>query len=128
MKITKTQIFSLVLAWFSLHPLVQAQEAEELYTTRCAVCHEMPAVDPDRPPPSRSDLADMSANTIYRAIMEGAMRLQGAGLTNEQMRGVAEFLTGESVIDVGLIITTNMCPVNPPMRNPVLSAQWNGCG
>lgn len=107
---------------------VLAQDGSELYAARCAACHEQVAVDAERPPPRRDELAAMSPNSIYRAIMEGAMRLQGAGLSNEQMRSVAEYLTGEPVSEPGLVITGNICPDNPPMRNPALSPQWNGWG
>jgi polyvinyl alcohol dehydrogenase (cytochrome) len=105
-----------------------AQDGAELYNTRCAACHEQVLANADRPPPQRDALAAMSADSIYRAVMEGAMRLQGAGLSNGQMRSVAEYLTGKPVSDVGLVIAENICPVNPPLRNPALSPQWNGWG
>jgi polyvinyl alcohol dehydrogenase (cytochrome) len=111
-----------------LSGVLYAQDGEQTYTTRCAACHDNPATDPAHPPPPRDELAKMSPNTIYRAIMEGAMRLQGAGLSNDQMKGVAEFLTGQPVADLGLEITTNLCTANPPMRNPALSPAWNGWG
>ena len=106
----------------------QAQNGDEIYGTRCAACHDNPATDPAHPPPPRDELAKMSPNTIYRAIMEGAMRLQGAGMTNDQMKMVAEFLTGQPVADLGLEITTNLCADNSPMRNTALSPMWNGWG
>jgi polyvinyl alcohol dehydrogenase (cytochrome) len=120
--------WSMFLVLGSLLPLAKAQDSSEIYNTRCAACHEMPVTNVDRPPPSRTQLATMPPNTIYKAIMEGAMRLQGAGLTNTQMQSVAQYLTGQAVTVVGLEITENLCSANPPMRNPELSPGWNGWG
>jgi polyvinyl alcohol dehydrogenase (cytochrome) len=127
MKITNLRLnFFLVLA--CLFQIAKAQDGNEIYNTRCAVCHEMPVANVDRPPPSRTQLASMPSSNIYKAIMEGAMRLQGAGLTNTQMQSVAEYLTGQPVTVVELRISENLCSSNPAMRNPALSPGWNGWG
>src|SRR5688572_26074153 len=118
----------LSLALGCLFPVAHAQDGSEIYNTRCAACHEMPVTNVDRPPPSRAQLASMPPNNIYKAVSEGAMRLQGAGLTNTQMQSVAEYLTGQSVSLINLEITENLCASNPPMKNPALSPGWNDWG
>lgn len=103
-------------------------EGGEIYTTRCAACHEMPIADAAHPPPPRNVLGEMAPNTVYNALSQGVMRMQASGLSEAQMRAVSEFLTGAEVAQVPLEITTNLCPVNPPMRDPSLSPAWNGWG
>ncbi|MEY4641491.1 MAG: hypothetical protein RLZZ227_1485 [Pseudomonadota bacterium] len=106
----------------------QAQEGAEIYATRCAACHEMPLTDAAHPPPARTELATVAPNTLYNALSQGIMRMQASGLSEAQMRSVAEYLTGAPVAQVPLEITTNLCASNPPMRDPALSPQWNGWG
>src|SRR5688572_12844649 len=77
--------------------VAQVQQGGELYTARCAACHEAPPADALRPPPARSELNTMTPNAIYDALAQGVMRMQATGLSNDQMRSVAEFLTGKPV-------------------------------
>jgi polyvinyl alcohol dehydrogenase (cytochrome) len=127
MKIGKL-LWCLGLACGVLLQPAQAQDGSEIYTARCATCHEMPLADVERPPPARTALADMPPNTIFNALSQGVMRMQASGLSDEQMRSVSEFLTGQPVAELALAITTNLCPTNPPLRNPALSPAWNGWG
>lgn len=106
----------------------QAQDGNTLYATRCAACHENPVAGAAHPPPPRTELAKIPANTIFNALSQGVMRMQASGLSDADMRSVAEFLTGQPVVEVALEITQNLCPANPPMRDPALSPAWNGWG
>lgn len=119
-------MLALTLCW---HPArAQQQEGSELYATRCAACHENPVADAAHPPPPRTELAKIAPNTIYNALSQGVMRMQASGLSEAQMRTVAEFLTGQPVAQVPLTITNNLCGANPPMRDPALSPAWSGWG
>ena len=121
-------LFCLSLAASVLVPPAQAQEANDLYTARCAACHEMPSADVVRPPPARSEIEQMTPNAVYNAMAQGLMRMQATGLSNAQMQLVAEFLTGKPVEHVALEMTINLCANNPPMRDPALSPGWSGWG
>ncbi len=127
MKNSKLVLCLGLAAGFLLQP-VQAQDGSEIYATRCAACHENPVTGAGRPPPARATLASVAPNTIYDALSQGVMRMQATGLSNAQMRSVAEFLTGKPVEQLALEMTTNLCPANPPIRNPALSPAWNGWG
>ena len=100
----------------------------DVYTSRCFGCHENPAAGQAHPPPPRTELAKIASNTIYNALSQGVMRMQATGLTETQMKQVAEFLTGKPVEQPPLEITTNVCKDNPPMKDPSLSPGWSGWG
>jgi len=121
-RLTLISAFSLftVLAW--------AQDGESLYNARCAVCHENPDPETNTHAPARTDMARFTPNSIYSAMTRGLMTVQATGLSDEEMRSVASFLTGREVEDLQLEVTANMCPANPPMGNPDLSPSWNGWG
>ena len=118
-------IAAVAILW--LQPVL-AQDGAELYSTRCAACHEAPPADAAHPPPPRTELGTMAPNTIYNALTQGVMRMQATGLSNAQMQSVAEFLSGKPLEQLALEMTTNLCESNPPMRDPALSPQWNGRG
>jgi len=106
---------------------VLAQENSDLYTERCAACHEAPANEVVRAP-ARAELADQTPEAIYRALTQGVMRIQASGLSNSQVQVIAEYITGRPMSDLNLEMTSNQCSDNPPMGNPLLSPSWNGWG
>ncbi|MFV0276538.1 MAG: PQQ-binding-like beta-propeller repeat protein [Parahaliea sp.] len=65
-------------------------EGQKVYNTVCAVCHESGVPKA----PRQTMLGFMSPGTIHRAITEGIMREQAAGLSAQQKLAVVEFLTG----------------------------------
>ena len=105
-----------------------AQDGEELYSTRCAACHENPDPETNTHAPARSDMARFTPNSIYSALTGGLMRVQATGMSDADMRAVARFLTGNEVEELTLEVTGNMCESNPPMSNPALAPAWNGWG
>lgn len=105
-----------------------AQDGESLYNARCAACHENPDPETNTHAPARTDMAGFTPNSIYSAMSRGLMTVQATGLSDEEMRSVASYLTGREVEDLQLEVTANMCPANPPMGNPDLSPAWNGWG
>lgn len=65
----------------------------EVYGDVCATCHDEGL---DRAP-HRSMLRLMSPDSIHNALSQGAMRPQAEGLSDEQMRAVAEFITSREI-------------------------------
>ena len=61
----------------------------EVYAEVCASCHDEGL---DRAP-HRSMLGLMSPDSIYAALTDGAMQVQAAGLGDEEMVAVSEFIT-----------------------------------
>jgi len=107
---------------------IQAQDGEAIYNTRCAACHENPDPETNAHAPARANMAAFTPNSVYAALTDGLMRIQATGMSDDEMRALAAYLTGAEVSDLALEITENLCENNPPIRNPALNASWNGWG
>ena len=68
----------------------------KIYTDNCASCHEQGL---DRAP-HRAMLLLMSPDSIYRALTQGVMQSQSAGLSDKDKLAVAEFLGGGEIGDL----------------------------
>ncbi len=96
----------------------------QIYEQRCALCHENPV---DRIPP-RFLIARRSAEDVMQTLTTGKMKQQATGLSADQIRALAIFLTGKQP---GTSIPTNMeanrCKDSGPPIN-LKGEQWNGWG
>ncbi len=96
----------------------------QIYQQRCAVCHENPQ---DRVPP-RFLIARRSAEDVMQTLSTGVMKQQATGLTADQIRALAIYLTGKQPgAPVQASLDANRCkggggPIN--LNGP----QWNGWG
>ncbi|MEZ5499939.1 MAG: PQQ-binding-like beta-propeller repeat protein [Steroidobacteraceae bacterium] len=63
-----------------------------IYRERCSFCHEGQAAKA----PARTFLELMTPEAIHGALSAGIMKIQAAGLDDEQMRQVAEYLAGRA--------------------------------
>lgn len=104
-----------------------AQDGETLFSTHCAVCHLNPDPAVNAHAPGRADMARFTPESVYSALTDGLMRLQGATLTDADKRAVTQFLTGSPVSDLSLELTGNLCSDNPPVQ-PGMTGYWNGWG
>jgi len=125
-----TKIMRVALPLFVLLGLalpLQAQDGEAVFTAHCAACHLNPDPEVNAHAPGRDDMARFTPNSVYSALTDGLMRLQGAALSDEDKRAVVQFLTGAEVSDLQLAMTTNLCSSNPPLQ-PQDADDWNGWG
>ena len=96
----------------------------QIYQERCAVCHETPQ---DRVPP-RFLIARRSAEDVIQTLTSGSMKQQAAGLTADQIRALAVYLTGKQPgASIQATLDANRCqaagkPIN--LSGPI----WNGWG
>jgi polyvinyl alcohol dehydrogenase (cytochrome) len=70
-----------------------AQEGARIYEASCAVCHEAGL---DRAP-NRDALRLLAPEHILEALERGVMVSMAVTLSNEQRRGVSEYLAGEAL-------------------------------
>jgi polyvinyl alcohol dehydrogenase (cytochrome) len=99
-----------------------APDGAALYKQRCATCHDGA---PQARMPARDEIAKRTPEAIYKAMFEGAMVAQSAGLSIEEGRVVARYLTGKE-FGTAAAITAGKCTANPPLR--VADTDWNGWG
>ena len=100
-----------------------APDGAVLYKQRCATCHDGPA---QARMPSHSALAERTPEAIYKAMFEGAMVPQSAGLSAEEGRAIARFVTGKEFAGVPTKLAAQCTNTATPVR--LQSAGWNGWG
>jgi polyvinyl alcohol dehydrogenase (cytochrome) len=96
------------------------------FQTHCMGCHGNPAV-PQAPAPDA--VRQMPPERIYEALTTGVMKPQGDGLTDDQKKMLATFLSGRplgSLKQGDAKDMPNHCPSNAPLGDPSASAEWNG--
>ncbi len=94
-----------------------------LYKQRCAGCHEGPA---QTRMPSRSELAARAPEAIYKAMFEGAMVPQSAGLSAEEGRAIARYLTAKEFSSASTGLAGQCAAAPPPLH--IAAGGWNGWG
>ena len=101
-----------------------SMDGADLYRQKCAMCHDQPV---DRAP-ARSALASRSPETLIAALTTGAMKHQATGLSTDQIRSVAAYLTGRQPgASARATASANMCSAaGAPMS--LDASQWNGWG
>ena len=96
------------------------------FQTQCSTCHGNPAVERA---PSPAAIREMPPEKIYNALVSGIMQPQGAALSDQQKRGVAEFMSGRplgSAASGAAAQMPNRCASNSPLADPATSPMWNG--
>jgi len=116
-----TQSLALAIV-FAAAAWAAAPDGEALYKQRCATCHEGKA-QPRMP--TRQEIAARTPEAVYQAMFGGAMVPQSAGLTEEEGRAIARFVTAKEF--GARAATGGRCGTAPgPLR--VGETDWNGWG
>jgi polyvinyl alcohol dehydrogenase (cytochrome) len=98
------------------------QDAESIYKTRCASCHDtgVPRA------PNREAMRRMPPEAIAAALASGSMRAQGQELTLAQIQLLARTLGNAPATAAP---ASNACSANEPMTaDPLGQPNWNGWG
>ena len=96
------------------------------FQTRCMGCHGNSAV-PQAPAPSA--IRQMSPERIYAALTTGPMQAQGAGLSDDQKKMLAAFMSGRplgSTVSGDAAAMQGHCAANPSMGPPSRAVDWDG--
>ena len=132
MHMHRSGLAAVVLSLLAGTALAAQSEGELIFTTHCAACHmatPAPAGSPNEKAPTRSQLAEFSAEAVLNSLTSGKMQLQGSVLTETQRRAVSEFATGKLVASTaGSAVATNRCTNSAPMGDPAAGPSWNGWG
>ena len=97
--------------------------SQKIYQEKCALCHDKPT---GRVPP-RSLIARRSAEDVIQSMTDGLMKQFADGLTADQVRALAIYLTGKQLIGRVGNLNANPCKgVASPIK--LNGPQWNGWG
>jgi polyvinyl alcohol dehydrogenase (cytochrome) len=94
-----------------------------LFKARCAMCH---LEQPNAGAPTRGELARLSPELVIHEMVNGKMKLQSSGLSEDEMRALAAFVTGKA-LGSGTTAAAGRCTGNPKPFNPG-PGDWNGWG
>ena len=95
-----------------------------LYKAHCATCHEAGSVQGRIP--KRDELAARTPESIFSAMFGGAMDIQAAGLTQDEGRAIARYLTGKEFSAIKES-SAGMCSA-PAKSFSLADSDWNGWG
>jgi polyvinyl alcohol dehydrogenase (cytochrome) len=98
-----------------------APDGEAIYKKRCAPCHDGPA---QARMPARDEISKRKPEEVYRTMFAGAMQPQSAGITPEEGRAIARYLTGKEFGKVDGP-TTGLCPAGAKPFS-LDKTGWNG--
>jgi polyvinyl alcohol dehydrogenase (cytochrome) len=99
-----------------------APDGAALYAQRCAMCHDKAAAHV----PSRESLGNRNPINIVMTLMTGAMRPQAAGLSTEQARAIATYLTAEAA-SRRPALRPNLCSMEAKPVDATATG-WSGWG
>ena len=100
-----------------------APDGAALYKERCATCHDGPA-QPRMP--KREELAARTPEVIMDTMFLGSMLIQAAGLSFEEGRAIARYVTGKEFTAVPES-TAGYCTAPAP-KFSLAPTDWNGWG
>ena len=100
-----------------------APDGEALYKQRCGICHDGKV---QARTPARDEISNRTPEFVYKAMFEGAMMAQSAGLSAEEGRAIARYLTGKE-FSAAVVTNVARCAGNPPAIR-ITDTAWNGWG
>jgi len=103
----------------------KGSDGAALYQKRCATCHDNAQSQVRMP--KREEIAALTPEAVMNAMFSGAMVTQASGLTQEEGRAIALYLTGKK-FDTASGTTAGKCtgPLNEFASGA--KADWNGWG
>lgn len=123
-----TAVVATVAAGWMAWAQPPAPSGEQVFNTRCKMCHEPPV----ERAPNRSTLAAMPTRQILDALTTGNMVPMSAGLTDADKQAVAGFLTGTTTAARPSPFanaprgTDKFCDSHPPIRES--GSDWTSVG
>ena len=115
----------LIVYAFLLNSLWAADpDGAALYRSRCAGCHDSGSTE--QRIPKREELAARQPEAITNALFDGAMLPLSTGLTVEDGRAIARYITGKEFSAVSNV-PMPMC-AGPAKKVSLGSGDWNGWG
>jgi polyvinyl alcohol dehydrogenase (cytochrome) len=113
----------LILGAFLANSLwAAAPDGAALYQARCSACHDNNSAEERAP--KREQIAARKPEAIVGAMFDGAMIAQASGLTLDEGRAIARFITGKEFSAVS-DVPKGMCEA-PAKKLSFAPGDWNG--
>jgi polyvinyl alcohol dehydrogenase (cytochrome) len=96
-------------------------DGEALYKQRCASCHDG---KPQPRMPSRQELTARTPESVYQAMFGGSMDLLATGISSDEGRAIARFLTAKE-FGPGAVAVTGKCSAAPGALTAA-DGDWSG--
>ena len=94
-----------------------AQDADALFKTYCATCHEGPRADAQAP--NLETLRRLSAEQVLAALERGSMRARASERSRAQRRALAEYVSGKRLAEsTGSMPKSAFCAAAPGGSEP----------
>jgi polyvinyl alcohol dehydrogenase (cytochrome) len=116
----------LTLAIGAAGAMAAPPDGAALYKARCATCHDNPQSQLRMP--KREEVAARTPEAVLAALSTGAMVTQAAGLTEEEDRAIALYITGKNFGTVAADTMAGQCTAPLKRFAPNAKADWNGWG
>ncbi len=94
-----------------------------LYKSRCAACHDNAT---QARVPKREEIAGLTPESIVTTMFAGAMVMQSVGLSQDEGRAIARYLTGKE-FRTGTEPMAGQCTA-PAKKFSIAATDWNGWG
>jgi polyvinyl alcohol dehydrogenase (cytochrome) len=114
----------ILIALSAVSAFAAPPDGAALYKARCAVCHDG---KPQQHMPTHDELVSHTPEAVLKAMFEGAMQPQSAGLSEEEGRAIARFITAKEFSTPTAAAMQGQCSV-PPKPITIASTDWNGWG
>jgi polyvinyl alcohol dehydrogenase (cytochrome) len=101
-----------------------APDGAALYKARCATCHDG---KPLAHMPTHDELVARTPEQVVKAMFEGAMVPQSTGLSEEEGRAIARFITAKEFSTAATPAMAGQC-ASAPKPLTLASTDWNGWG
>lgn len=101
-----------------------APDGAALYKTRCATCHDG---KPQLHMPSHDELVAKTPEAVFKAMTQGVMGPQAAGLGEDEERAIARFITAKEFSTAPATALAGQCTAKPKPLT-ISSTDWNGWG
>jgi polyvinyl alcohol dehydrogenase (cytochrome) len=99
-------------------------DAPALYAQRCAACHDAAS----GPTPSREDLRGLAPEDIASALRAGSMQAQAEGLSRDQIRALAAYLSARPFASSTAGAPGPQACAQAPAPLQLAEPHWNGWG
>src|ERR1700722_14266414 len=116
------QVAFVLFAFLTVSLWAADPDGAALFKARCASCHE--GSQPRTP--THDELAARAPESIVTAMFGGVMVVQASGLSQDEGRAIARYITGKT-FSASTGPMAGQC-TNPAKSFAVAAADWNGWG